>query len=301
VSVQRRVYVFLAVGLVAASQSGNLVRLGHADPVAITAWRLLLASLMLIPMAGRDLALLARLGRRDTALLFAAGAALAAHLISWIAAVQHTTVASAATFFAINPVITATSSFLIFKERVSPRLAGSIALGVLGVALLGWGDLSLAREHLVGDGLALLCSVLFTAYFLVGKRLRQRLPTAAYVAAIYGVASAFAFAALLALGLPFVDYDGQTWLCFALMAVGPTVIGHTSMNHALAHLRAGWISTATLSEPLLAGFVAFFAWGEGVTWLGAAGYALICLSVAALALERQPQEAGRPPEPASAS
>lgn len=294
-SVPRRVYLFLAVGLVAASQSGNLVRLGHADPVAITAWRLLLASAMLVPLAGRDLGLVAKLPRRDAALLLGAGAALAAHLITWIAAVQHTTVASAATFFAINPVITATSGFFIFREQVSRRLAGSIALGVLGVALLGWGDLSLAREHLVGDGLALLCSVLFTAYFLVGKRLRQRLPTAAYVASVYGVAAACAFATLLVLGLPLADYDGQTWLCFALMAVGPTVIGHTSMNHALAHLRAGWISTATLSEPLLAGLVAFFAWGERVTWLGAAGYALICLSVAALALERPP------PRPAATS
>jgi drug/metabolite transporter (DMT)-like permease len=284
--------VFLAIGLAVASQSGNIVRIGHADPVAITAWRLLLASLLLIPLAWRDLRLLLRLGRRDAALLVGAGAALAAHLIAWIAAVQHTTVASAATFFAINPVITASFGYLVFKERVSRRLALSIALGVLGVAVLGWGDLSLAREHLVGDGLALFCSVLFTAYFLAGKRLRATLPTAAYVAAVYGVAAVFAFATLLVLGLPLAGYDEQTWLCFALMAVGPTVIGHTSMNHALAHLKAGWISTATLSEPLLAGVVAFFAWGERVTWLGAAGYLAICLSVVVLVIERREPRPG---------
>ncbi|MEE8410659.1 MAG: hypothetical protein V3T05_13745 [Myxococcota bacterium] len=41
-----RIYIFLAIGLVAASQSGNIIRIGDAHPVAIAAWRLLLASLL---------------------------------------------------------------------------------------------------------------------------------------------------------------------------------------------------------------------------------------------------------------
>ena len=38
--------VLLAIGLLAASQSGNIIRLADAHPVAICAWRLILACLV---------------------------------------------------------------------------------------------------------------------------------------------------------------------------------------------------------------------------------------------------------------
>jgi drug/metabolite transporter (DMT)-like permease len=293
----RHVYLFLAAGLLAASQSGNIIRLGDAHPAAIAAFRLLLASAVLVPLAGRRLTLLGRLGRGDRALLVFAGVALAAHFLTWIAAVQRTTVANAATFFAINPVITATFGYLIFREPVSWRLAVAVVLGVAGVATMGWGHLTLTGEHLAGDGLALLCSLLFTAYFLAGKRLRRTLPTSVYVAVVYGIAAAASFALALALGVPLTGYDGRTWLCFVLMAVGPTLIGHTSFNYALAHLKASWISTSTLTEPLAAALVAWLAWGETMTAAGIAGYGLICLSVVALLRERSSLDDASPPEP----
>jgi drug/metabolite transporter (DMT)-like permease len=287
------VWLFLAVGLVAASQSGNIVRIGDAPPLAIAAWRLLIAAGLFAPLAGRRLAQLARLTGRELALLVAAGAALAAHLVAWIAAVQMTTVANASVIYAINPVLTAGAAWLIYRERVSGRLAVAIALGLTGIAFLGWSNLRLKPEQLAGDGAALLCSVLFTAYFLLGKRLRNALCTTVYVTALYAIAAACCFAGLWLLDLPMVDYDGRTWLCFALMAVVPTMIGHTSFNHAVRWIPAGRIATLTLSEPMLAGAVAYLAWGETITGGLLAGYVLICASVLVVALERRKDRAGR--------
>jgi drug/metabolite transporter (DMT)-like permease len=284
--VPRRVYLFLVVGLIAASQSGNLIRLGDAHPIAIAAWRLLFASAMLAPIAGKKLRFLRDLTKKDTILLALAGLALAIHFFAWIAAVQMTTVANAAMFFAINPVITALAAHVIFGERVSPKLFVSIALGVAGVAVIGGGDLRLNPGQISGDGAAVLCSLLFTVYFLLGKRLRTKLPTSAYVTAVYGIAAAFSFIALVFFDLPVADYTPKTWLCFLLMALIPTMIGHTSFNNALKYIEAGRISAATLSEPLFAGLVAYFAWDEAITASGAAGYALICASVLTLVLDR---------------
>lgn len=290
--VPRRVYVFLAFGLLAASQSGNIIRLGDAHPFAIAGWRLLLAMLFFVPLAGRDLRLLTKLSPGGWLAVIGAGVALAGHFFTWIAAVQQTTVANAAIFLSINPVFTAIFSFFFFKERFTPRLLGSIVLGMAGVAVLGWGEISFARDQLLGDGLALICALLFSAYFLLGKKTRRVLPTATYVAGIYGVAAIVSFIAMFAFRLPIADYDGQTWLCFVLMAIGPTIIGHTSFNHALAHLKASWISTATLSEPLLAAIVAYYLWGEGFTIVTVAGYVLIVLSVVLLASSAGESAAG---------
>ena len=270
-----------------ASRSGNLVRLGEASPVAIATWRLLLATAIFLPVAGRRLGELRLLARRDLLLLLFAGVLLALHFFAWIAAVQRTTVASAAMFSAVNPMLTAGAAALLSRERVGPRLLAAMALGLAGVALLGAGDFGLESRQLAGDALALACGAIFSVYLIVNKRLRQRLSTATHVTGLYGVAALFSLACLIALGEPLVDYSPMTWLCFTLMALGPTGIGHTAINHALLHLPAGWVSSVTLAEPLLAGLVAYFAWGERITPLGLAGYVLICLCVLLLALDRR--------------
>lgn len=287
----RQAFVFLALGLLAASQSGNIIRLGEAHPAAIAAWRLLLAVLVLAPLAGRQLNQLARLTRGEWALLLVTGAALSAHFLTWIAAVQMTTVANAAIFFSINPVLTAIAAWFIFGERLGWQLFLSIGLGLAGVAVIGIGDFTLAGGSPGGDAMALLCAVLFTAYFLAGKRLRPKLDNRVYVTVVYGTAALVSFACFPFFDLPLLDYNAITWLCFVLMALVPTLIGHTSFNNALKHFDASRIAAATLVEPLLAGLVAFFAWGERVTGAGAAGYVLICLSVLALALEGRRAEA----------
>ena len=285
-SVPKRVYLFLIVGLLAASQSGNIIRLGEAHAVAIAAWRLGLATVLLLPLAAAGLGAVKRLGRLNRLLLVLSGVVLSVHFITWIGAVQHTTVVNASVFFSVNPLLTSLAAHLLFRERLGGRLFLSIGLGLTGMVIMGGHDLSLRPEHLFGDGLALLCSVLFTVYLLLGKRLRPSLPTSVYVFAVYGVAAVVSFACLGAIGRPFFRYNAVTWLCFFLMALLPTMLGHTSFNQAVRYIDAGRISAATLSEPLLAGVVAYFAWGEAITWQMVVGYLFISASVLALVLDQ---------------
>ncbi|MBM4319476.1 MAG: DMT family transporter, partial [Deltaproteobacteria bacterium] len=210
---------------------------------------------------------------------------LGAHLVTWIAAVQLTTVANAAVFFSINPVITAVASWLLFGERIGRRLLAAIGFGLLGVAVIGWGELGLSAARLSGDLWAMLCSLLFTVYVLLGRSLRQSIPTLAYVTVLYGTASLLCFVAAAVLGLPLAGYDARTWLAFALLALVPTVLGHSGINYALRYIGPGRIAAATLLEPPLAGLIAFFAWGEALTPLVAVGYLLAAASVLLLSLD----------------
>ncbi|HOX43569.1 MAG TPA: DMT family transporter [Myxococcota bacterium] len=282
-----KVYLILAFGLLAASQSGNIIRLGDAHPAVIAFYRLALAGLVMAALAGARLRQLASLTRAERLMLLLAGAALAGHLVLWIAAVQRTTVANAALFFSVNPLLTAVGAHLLFGERVGRWLGLAIALGLGGIAILGYADLRLEGDDWLGDLLSLACAVFFAAYFLLGKRLRGRLDNRAYVAGVYLVAALSSLAALLALGQPLTGYSPRTWLCFGLMALVPTLLGHTLLNHALRYLDASFVSAATLSEPALAGLVAYFAWGEGVSAAAGLGYALIAGAVLLLILDQR--------------
>lgn len=289
--VPRSAVAFLSIGLFAASQSGNIIRLGDAHPAAIAAWRLLLATLFLAPLAVPRAGRLRDLDGLGTLGLLAAGVALAGHFVTWIAAVQFTTVANAAIFFSVNPVLTALGGRLFYGEKGSPRLALSIGLGLAGVVVMGAADIRLAPGNLAGDALALACSVLFTAYMLLGKRVRQTLDNRLYVTALYGVAALASLAAMAFLEVPLTGYTPRTWLCFLLMALVPTLIGHTSFNYALRWIDAGRLASLTLVEPALAGLVAWIAWSEEPGPATLAGYALVCLSVLVLVTERRVREA----------
>ena len=282
----RGVLFFLILGLVAASQSGNIIRLGEAHPVTLTFWRLALATVLLLPLAWRDLPALKRLSTKEGGLLIASGLLLAFHFFAWNGAVQRTTVANATILFALNPVLTATAAFFIFRERITRAMGLSILLGMAGVAVLSGGDLSLAPDLIPGDALGLLCAGLFSGYFLLARRLREKVPTAAYVIAVYGTAALVGLVGMFLLDLPLVDYDGRTWSCFVLLALVPTILGHTSFNAAIRYLGASRVATATLSEPLLAGIGAWCFWGEAIgVWTGI-GYVLVIASVSVLVRDR---------------
>jgi len=291
--VPRRVVLFLAVGLVALSQSGNIIRLADAHPVAICAWRLVLATALLMPLAGRQLSTLGRLSAREWGMLAVAGTALAGHFITWTAAVQNTTVANALVFFNINPVFTATAAHLLFREQITRKLLIAIALGLVGIAVTAVADMHLCPENVTGDLLAVLCSLLFTVYFLLGKRLRQKLDTRVYVPSLYAISALVCMALLPATGGPIVAFDRVTWLAFVLMALIPTMIGHTSLNMAVRYIDAGRITVLTLTEPAMAAVVAFFAWREPFTWQTAGGYLLIGAAVLVLFRDRWTTAPGR--------
>ena len=279
-------WIFLAVGLVAASQSASIIRIGSAHPVAFATWRLLPAFAVLAPFAWRRREELTQLPHRSRLLLILSALALCGHWFTWIAAAQQTTVANATLLFASNPVLAAVGGRLL-GDRAGRTLWVSVLLGLCGVAALTYGTVSLSLGSLTGDGLAVLSSVLFALYLLLGRRLRRELSSTVYVAALYGLASVVSLGALTLLELPLVSYDQQTWIAFGLLALFPTLLGHWSINHALAYVDAGRMAIFVLTEPLLATLVALWAWGEPITPTVIIGYAFIAAAVMISILPKQ--------------
>lgn len=278
--------VVLVVAVTAFSWAGPLVRFSDAPALAISAWRLLLS----VALIGVVLALrpasrraLFSVDRRGLALALLAGTFLAFHFWGWIAAVQYTTVASAAVLVSTQPLFVAILSALFLRER--PRRGEWMGMGVavLGAAWIGWGDLALGGQALLGDALALGAALLAAVYYAIGRALRPGLDLWSYIFLVYGAAAAvLVVAVLLTPSVPLVHgYSGQDWAVFAALAAGPMMIGHTGVNYALRYIRAYMANLAVLGEPLGATLIAWLlpAIGEqpGLSLVG--GGALILLGV----------------------
>lgn len=284
----------LFVAIVGISVAGPLVRLSHADPLAIAAWRLffslLIVAAFLIP--GRGWRQWRRLDRTGAALALAAGIMLALHFWSWNASVDLTTVAASVVLVNTQPVIVALLSAVWLGEAPSTRQWIGIVVAMAGAAVVAWGDAGTGpgaadRRALLGDALAAGAGIAAALYYLVGRRLRQRLDLWPYVALVYGAC----FVTLVVIAgvrrVPLLPQPPRELAIFAALAVGPMLLGHTGMNWALKYLPAYLVNLTVLGEPVGATLLAAVLPGirevpPGITLAGGA----LVLSGILLALGR---------------
>lgn len=274
-------YVVLSLGVVAVSGAAIFIKLAAAAPLVIASYRMLLASLILLPIAWqRHQRELRSLQRRDAALIMGSGIALAIHFAAWISSLQYTSVASSTVLVSTQPIFVMLLSYLLYKEKVTKRQLIGAGLAIAGSILIGLADTrGAATNPLRGDLLALAGALAAAVYFLCGKMVRQRLAVIPYAATTYGV-SAIVLLTLAALtGTQLWPYSLYEWSLFAALALVCTVIGHSALNWALAYLPTAAVGVATLGEPLGASLMAFFIWREIPSSWQLAGSALLLTGI----------------------
>ena len=252
-----RAGLVLTLGVVSLSWAAILIRLTVSPAVTVAAWRMTLAAALLVPLWGVRRA---RLSRRGLGLALVAGGFLALHFALWTESLRLTTVASSVALVTTNPLFVGLLSSLFLGERPSRALWQGIGLSVAGGLLIGWGDFALGGAALLGDVLALLGAVASSAYLLVGRRARDEGPLVPYATVAYGIAAALLLAGASGGGDPLPL--PTEWLWIALLALGPQLLGHTSVNWALRRFPASAVAVAILGEPVGATLWAYLVFGE---------------------------------------
>ena len=228
-----------------------LVRLAEAPVSAIAFWRLTLSLLFILPLLGlsgqwREVGSLSRSEWRWVAL---SGGALALHFVTWFLSLDYTSVASSTVLVTAHPLYVGLLSTLWLREPPSRLEWVAILVATSGAVWIGWGDFRLGEGAFIGDLLAALAAFFAALYFIAGRRLRLRLGLWSYVAPVYLLAALLTGISMWVRGVPATGYSPATWALFAGMAIGPMLLGHTSFNWALRHVRAYVVSLVVLLEP----------------------------------------------------
>jgi drug/metabolite transporter (DMT)-like permease len=278
-----RAYLGVGVGVATVSTAAILIRLAlvEIDSLAIAAWRLTLAALVLAPIAlSACRSELSTLGYREWVYVGAAGLLLAFHFAAWITSLAYTSVVASVVLVTTSPIFVGVASHLLLRERLSRGLVLALCLAVGGSAIIGLGDVESGAHQLWGDVLALVGAVAAAGYFLFGRQLRARLSLLAYVFPVYGVAALVLMVVALLSGSALRPQAGQTWLWLILLAVGPQIVGHSSLNWALRYLSATFVTIASLGEPIGSTLLAWWLLGEPPSPWALLGGGLILAGIA---------------------
>jgi drug/metabolite transporter (DMT)-like permease len=258
--VSRRAALGLAVAVLAISWGAPLARLTDAAPLAVAMWRMTLAVGLLAPLAAVRGDLHVPRRRRAAALL--AGLFLGLHFGLWIPSLWLTSVSASVVLVTTQPLWVLLASPRFLGVRIRGRNVASFSLALAGAVVIAWGDFHVSLRALLGDLMALGAAVAMGAYLVVGKRLRSEVPLAGYLTVVYGGAAATLVAGAVVLGVPLAPRSTIAWLPLFAMAAGPTLVGHTLLNWALAHLEAYRVNLAVLLEPVLASLWTWVFIGE---------------------------------------
>ena len=272
--------LLLPIGILAISTASIFIKLCDAPALTIAAYRVGVASLVLIPfVAHRGTWRKWEWNHLRGCIL--SGFFLSLHFAFWIASLKHTSVASSVVLVTTHPIFVGVGARLFLQERLSSNLILGIVLSVLGGGLIGYGDMALSKQALYGDGLALLGAVAASGYLMMGRAIRKEQDLLSYVFPVYSTAGLVLVILSLLFRKPFFGYSSTTYLLFFLLALIPQGIGHTTFNWALKYFPASMVAIAILGEPVGSTALAYFFLNEPLTPLKALGGILIFIGVVA--------------------
>lgn len=253
---------------VIASSSVVFIKASTMSPYLLAALRLLMAAALLYPAYRRELAARAAASLPPAGFLDALrrsalpGAVLALHFVTWIVGARLTSAANSTLIVNMVPVAMPFIAFGLDRVKPTPRELAATAVAVSGIVYLTSSDISLSAEYFTGDLVCFGSMLLFTIYLALGRRnnVDGRLWT--YVVPLYAAGGFLCLAAALAIP---GGTDGLSPVNIALaagLAIGPTIVGHSTMNWAMTILRPQIVSIVNLSQFVSASLLALLFLGE---------------------------------------
>ncbi|MEI5907721.1 DMT family transporter [Bacillus spongiae] len=280
--------IALWVGVIAVSTSAVLVKASSAEAGVIAFYRLFFTIVIMSPVFlfkyRHELNLITK---KDWLFSVISGIFLAFHFILWFESLNYTSVASSTVLVTLQPLFAFAGTYLFFKEAISLKaiVAGGIAIS--GSILISWGDFRISGLALWGDILALLACALVTGYLLFGQHVRKRLSLTTYTFVVYSISSVVLFFYVLIKGENFISLPKEDWVYFLLLAIVPTLLGHTLFNWSLKWISTSTISMAILLEPVGASLLAYYFLAETVSYYQVLGGGIIILGIAIFLIDER--------------
>ncbi|MDQ6826522.1 MAG: DMT family transporter [Candidatus Eremiobacteraeota bacterium] len=283
-----RAYAILFGAQLAVGAAAIFARyaLTGAEPLAVSALRLVIASSVLF-----SIALFRREGKgavtkRQNVLLLVAGVALALHFAGWIWSLQFTSVAISTLLVCSSPIWTAAYDALVLRRPLA-RLGwlgfGAGAVGLTMVLSSTATPAPVPGHAAVGYALAISGSVAIAAYLILVREVRSQLSTRTIVTRTYSCAAAtLTLAALFAHQRAPLVTNSTAWLGILAMALISQLLGHTGLNAALRFFSPSSVSFATLLEPIFAAVLAAIVFHEQLSAFSIAGGCIVLSAIAAV-------------------
>lgn len=258
-------------GILSISFAAIFVRFcGDTPPLIIATYRLTIASVIILVFFRSKGYKFRDIGKKDMILSVISGSVLALHFVTWFTSLKLTSVASSVVLVTTSPIFVGFFSYMFLKEKQGMAIIGGIILSFTGSIILalgdggGFGQLDFGGDAILGDMFAIIGAVAAAGYFMIGSKVRNNLDIVPYITITYTASAIFLIVVTLFSPYSFFGYKATSYLSMFMLAIIPQLIGHTSLNWALKHLKSSMVAISTLGEPIGSTILAFIFFGETI-------------------------------------
>lgn len=280
-------YAALASAVVAIGWSAIFVRWADIPGSASAFYRVLIASLVLLPWRATHTPAGARRQtptRNAYLMTVAAGVFFALDLAFFNTAVMRSSAATTSLLGSNAPVFVGLGSWLFLRKRPHGLFWAGLAASMCGIALMIWAGAAAAPStaapyDIVGDLMAVAAALCFAGYILAVSRARASMDTLTLNAIAMAASTVALLPICLVIGAPLWDYSRDTWIALLWLGVVSQVGAYLCIAYALGHLPATVVSIGLLAQAPLTAFLAATLLGERLTTLQLAGGALVIAGI----------------------
>ncbi|MFD1851997.1 DMT family transporter [Oceanobacillus bengalensis] len=276
----------LVISVIAISFSAIFVKWSDSPATISSMYRMWFAALLMIPIVWAKKEEFKKISQRDWYFLLSSGLFLALHFALWFGSLKLTTVASSTIILALQPVVAVTLGFLVYKERTTTQAITTMFIAVIGAIMIGWGDLALSGQAILGDILSFLSVIAVVGYLLIGQNVVKKLSHWIYSFTVFLIAAVALTLYNIVTGVALVGYESSEWGIFLLLAIVPT-ISHVINNWLLNYVNTTTISMSILGEPVGASALALILLGERLSLMQIAGGAIVLVGVFFFLIQQQ--------------
>ena len=207
------------------------------------------------------------------------GVFFAGDLAIWHWSLEFTTAGNATLLTNFAPILVSLIAWLWLGERFRGVFVIGLGAALIGAAVVMLKSLEASREHLLGDGLALLTAVFYGAYQLSVKRLRDHYSAPVIMTWAAG-ASAVLFLAISLLSRESLRPAGPAgWWMLVGLALVSHILGQGSIAWALGHLPASFSSVSLLWQPVCAALLGWWLLREDYGPVQLAGGVIVLIGI----------------------
>ena len=289
---RRRLLIILTM-IFSAAVTPIAIRITQSEGVpslVIVLIRLWLVSLALLPWIWlRYRREILSLTTRQVLLSGISGFWLALNLLLLFVSLEYTSVLMTSLLRRTTPLWIVLPEILIFGVVFSRRFWLSLPLTLIGVAMVGLGGLTAIEagsDPLLGGALALIGSLCFGAYLLIGRQLNNVIPPLLYSFLVFFSAALVTTVFVAASETPVTGYSAQGYLWVIIVTILAQAMGHLLMNLALQHFTATALAIILQIAVVGSAVIALFLFGEIPSLLQVIGSALVIYGVVIATIEQ---------------
>ena len=252
----------LFLGAITCSSAIIMIKASKLDPVLVAGYRLFLAGIFLLPLYLRDLKK-SQKKVKDTLFSIKPGIVLGVHFITWVIGCRMTYAANATLIVNMVPAVMPFILYFIIREVLTKReVAGSLC-AVSGIVILMMTDFQLNEAHFRGDLVCLGSMTLFALYLVLSRKYRNRGSIWLYTVPLYISGGFLCFIISACRGV--MPWDGMNLIeggYVLLLAVLPTIVGHSALNYSMKVLRGQLVGVLNLSQFVFAAIYGYIFFAE---------------------------------------